>query len=130
MEVHAIVLWTRLVFHEVTAVLGGAERGLKGPAVDEDVVDGGNGAQRILGLVVGDVRAGAGPLVLVARVRRAVVDDDLVDLAELSKILRFSEDVGLGQPRGEPHHEHQVALHHAHVGQMLPEGTTAATASV
>ena len=56
MEVHAVVLWTRLVLHEVRAVLGGAEGGLEGPAVDEDVVDGADRAEGVIALVVRHIR--------------------------------------------------------------------------
>ena len=40
MKVHAVVLGTGLVLHEVAAVLGRAQRCLQRPAVDVDVVDG------------------------------------------------------------------------------------------
>ena len=58
-------------------------------------------------------------LILVASVRRAVVDDHLVDLAELAKVLWFLEHVRIRQPGRQPHHEHQVPLDHPHVGQVL-----------
>jgi hypothetical protein len=39
-KIHAVVLGTGLVLHEVRAVLRRAQRGLQGATVDEDVVDG------------------------------------------------------------------------------------------
>ena len=48
MKVHAVVLGTRLVLHEVGAVLGGAQGGLQRPPVNEDVVNSLNGPQGVL----------------------------------------------------------------------------------
>ena len=48
MKIHAVVLGTRLILHEVRAVLGGAQRGLQRPPVNEDVVHRLNGAQCVL----------------------------------------------------------------------------------
>ena len=44
MKVHAVVLGTGLVLHEVAAVLGRAQRCLQRPAVDVDVIDGLDGS--------------------------------------------------------------------------------------
>lgn len=57
MKVHAVVLGTRLVLHEVGAVLGGPQRRLKRPAVDEDVVHGLDRSEGVLRLQVRHVRA-------------------------------------------------------------------------
>ena len=59
MEIHAVVLGTRLVLHEVWAVLGGAQGGLQRPPVDEDVVDRLDGPQRVLRFVVCNIGARA-----------------------------------------------------------------------
>ena len=59
-------------------------------------------------------------LVLVSRIRRAGVDDDLVDLAEFSKVLLLAEDLCVRQPGRQAHHKHEVLLDHADVGQVLP----------
>ena len=48
-----------------------------------------------------------------------MVDDHLVDLAELAEVLWLPEHVLVGEPRREPDDEHQVPLHDAHVGQVL-----------
>ena len=55
MQVHAIVLGTGLVLHEMAAVLGGAQRGLQSPPIDKDVVHSLNCSQGILRLQVGHV---------------------------------------------------------------------------
>ena len=49
-----------------------------------------------------------------------MVDDYLVYLAELAKVLGLLEHVRIGQPGREANHEDQVPLHHPHVGQVLP----------
>ena len=61
-QVHAVMLWTGLVLHEVGAVFRRPQAGLEGPPVDEDVVHRLYRPQSVLGLVVSDVSAGAGAL--------------------------------------------------------------------
>ena len=61
-----------------------------------------------------------GYLVLVPRIRRAGVDNHLVDLSELAKVLLLAEDLGVRQPGRQAHHKHKVLLDHADVGQVFP----------
>ena len=42
-----------------------------------------------------------------------VVDDDLVYLAVLAKVLIPLEYLWVGQPGGEANHKHKVPLHHS-----------------
>lgn len=56
MQVHAVGLGTRLVFHEVGAVLCGAQAGLDRAAIYRDVVDALYGAQCIVALHICHVR--------------------------------------------------------------------------
>ena len=58
-------------------------------------------------------------LVLVARVRGAVVYHDLVDLAELAEVLGLPQDVRVGEPRREPDDEDEVLLDDSDVGEVL-----------
>ena len=54
-----------------------------------------------------------------ARVLGAVIDDHLVYFAKLAKVVRLLQDLGIGETGRQPHHKHQILLHHSHVGQVL-----------
>lgn len=47
-----------------------------------------------------------------SNVRRALVDDNLVYLAELAEILVASQDLRVAQPLRQPDDKHQVFLYH------------------
>lgn len=46
------------------------------------------------------------------------IDDYFENFAKLAKVLALLERLEIGQPRRQAHHEHQILLHYAHVGQM------------